>query len=48
MLVEVDDDTKGTENELIDPRSLNRAERKRLVKKNERQQKKNLKNAMGQ
>lgn len=47
-LVEVDDDTKGTENELIDPRSLNRAERKRLVKKNERQQKKNLKNAMGQ
>lgn len=42
-LVEVDDKHKGTENELIDPRSLNRAERKKLVKKNEVQHKKNLK-----
>lgn len=41
-LVEVDDKVKGTEDELIDPRSLNRAERKRLVKKNELQHKKNL------
>lgn len=44
-LVEVDDDVKGTENEMIDPRTLNRAQRKSLVKKNERQQKKNLRNA---
>ncbi|CAK7892392.1 regulator of ribosome biosynthesis [[Candida] anglica] len=42
-LVEVDTKTKGTENELIDPRSLARAERKRLVKKNELQHKRNLK-----
>ncbi|CCD24886.1 ribosome biogenesis protein RRS1 NDAI_0E00700 [Naumovozyma dairenensis CBS 421] len=44
-LVEVDDKVKGTDNELIDPRTLNRAERKRLIKKNEKQQKRNLKNA---
>ncbi|CAL9731938.1 regulator of ribosome biosynthesis [Monosporozyma unispora] len=43
-LVEVDEDVKGTEKELVDPRSLGRQERKRLIKKNERQQKKNLKN----
>lgn len=43
-LVEVDDDVKGTANELIDPRALSRQERKRLIKKNERQQKKNLRN----
>ncbi|CAL9736088.1 regulator of ribosome biosynthesis [Monosporozyma servazzii] len=43
-IVEVDDDVKGTENELVDPRSLNRQDRKRLIKKNERQQKKNSKN----
>ncbi|KAL2709470.1 Ribosome biogenesis regulatory protein [Kluyveromyces marxianus] len=43
-LVEVDDKVKGTEDELIDPRTLNRAERKRLVKKNELQHKRNLKN----
>ncbi|CCF56641.1 hypothetical protein KAFR_0B03440 [Kazachstania africana CBS 2517] len=41
-LVEVDDKVKGTENELVDPRTLNRQERKKLIKKNERQQKKNL------
>lgn len=41
-LVEVDDKVQGTENELIDPRTLNRQERLRLIKKNERQQKKNL------
>lgn len=43
-LVEVDDDVKGTANELIDPRTLSRQERKRLIRKNERQQKKNLRN----
>lgn len=43
-LVEVDDKVKGTENELIDPRTLNRAERKKLIKKNELQHKRNLKN----
>lgn len=43
-LVEVDDKVKGTEDELIDPRTLNRAERKRLIKKNELQHKRNLKN----
>lgn len=43
-IVEVDDEVKGTENELVDPRSLNRQDRKRLIKKNERQQKKNSKN----
>ncbi|CEP20385.1 Regulator of ribosome biosynthesis [Cyberlindnera jadinii] len=43
-LVEIDDKVKGTEDELIDPRSLNRAERKKLVKKNLLQQKRNLKN----
>lgn len=41
-LVEVDDKVTGTQDELIDPRTLNRAERKRLVKKNELQHKKNL------
>ena len=45
-LVEVDDKVKGTDNELIDPRTLNRAERKRLVKKNEKQQRRNMKNAL--
>lgn len=43
-LVEVDDKVKGTADELIDPRSLKRAERKNLVKKNQLQQKRNLKN----
>ncbi len=43
-LVEVDDKVKGTADELIDPRTLSRAERKQLVKKNELQQKRNLKN----
>lgn len=46
-LVEVNDDVKGTENELIDPRTLSRAERKNLVKKNELQHKRNLKNSLG-
>lgn len=46
-LVEVDEKVKGTENELVDPRTLNRAERKNLVKKNLRQQKKNSKNVLG-
>lgn len=45
-LVEVDDKVKGTEDELIDPRTLSRAERKRLVKKNELQHKRNLKNQL--
>lgn len=44
-LVEVDDKVKNTEDELTDPRTLNRRQRKELVKKNERQHKKNLKNA---
>ncbi|RLV93069.1 Regulator of ribosome biosynthesis [Spathaspora sp. JA1] len=43
-LVEVDDKVKNTSDELIDPRTLNRAERKKLVKKNELQHKRNLKN----
>lgn len=43
-LVEVDDKVKGTADELIDPRTLARAERKKLVKKNEMQHKRNLKN----
>lgn len=43
-LVEVDDKTNNTEDELIDPRTLSRAERKKLVKKNELQHKRNLKN----
>lgn len=43
-LVEVDDKVKGTGDELIDPRTLHRAERKRLVKKNELQRKRNLRN----
>lgn len=44
-LVEVDDKVKGTDKELIDPRTLSRAERKKLVKKNELQHKRNVKNA---
>ncbi|EDK43197.1 regulator of ribosome biosynthesis [Lodderomyces elongisporus NRRL YB-4239] len=45
-----DDDKKGKkrsngEDELIDPRTLARAERKKLIKKNELQHKRNLKNA---
>lgn len=44
-LVEVDDKVKNTEDELVDPRTLNRRQRKELVKKNERQQKKNLRNS---
>ncbi|KAG7191700.1 Rhodanese- sulfurtransferase [Scheffersomyces spartinae] len=43
-LVEVDDKVKNTPDELVDPRTLNRAERKKLVKKNELQHKRNLKN----
>lgn len=45
-LVEVDDKVKGTENELIDPRTLNRSERKNLVKKNELQRKRNLRESL--
>ncbi|CUM66808.1 uncharacterized protein PRCAT00004491001 [Priceomyces carsonii] len=44
-LVELNDNVKETENELIDPRTLSRAERKKLVKKNELQHKRNLKNS---
>lgn len=43
-LVEIDDKVKGTPDELVDPRKLGRAERKKLVKKNEAQQKRNLRN----
>lgn len=43
-LVEVDDKVKNTEDELIDPRQLARAERKKLIKKNLAQQKRNLQN----
>ncbi|EMG46764.1 RRS1 Regulator of ribosome biosynthesis [Candida maltosa Xu316] len=43
-LVEVDDKVKNTADELIDPRTLKRAERKKLIKKNELQHKRNLKN----
>lgn len=45
-LVEVDDKVKNTNNELIDPRTLRRAERKKLVKKNELQHKRNLRNQL--
>lgn len=41
-LVEVEDEPKNQGDELIDPRTLNRAERKKLVKKNELQHKRNL------
>lgn len=41
-LVEVDDKVKGTADELIDPRTLARAERKKLVKRNQLQHKRNL------
>ncbi|KAK6199580.1 ribosomal biogenesis regulatory protein [Scheffersomyces amazonensis] len=44
-LVEVEDKVKNTEDELIDPRSLSRADRKKLIKKNELQHKRNVKNA---
>lgn len=44
-LVEVDDKHTGTDNELVNPRTLARADRKKLVKKNLAQQKKNLRNA---
>lgn len=43
-LVEVEDKVKGTPDELIDPRTLKRAERKKLIKKNEMQHKRNLRN----
>ncbi|KAL6939598.1 Rhodanese-related sulfurtransferase [Hanseniaspora osmophila] len=43
--VEVDDTKPGNEDGLIDPRTLDRQERKRLIKKNELQHKRNLKNA---
>ncbi|GMG21537.1 unnamed protein product [Ambrosiozyma monospora] len=44
-LVEVDEEKQaaGTPDELIDPRKLSRMERKKLVKKNELQHKRNLK-----
>lgn len=41
-LVEVDDKVQGTSDELVDPRTLNRQQRLNLIKKNQRQQKKNL------
>ncbi|CDK25660.1 unnamed protein product [Kuraishia capsulata CBS 1993] len=41
-LVEVEDEVKDTSKELIDPRSLRRDERKKLIKKNELQHKRNL------
>ncbi|CAN3360539.1 regulator of ribosome biosynthesis [Diutina catenulata] len=44
-LVEIDEKVKGTEDELIDPRKLARDERKRLIKKNLAQQKRNMKPA---
>ncbi|SCV01236.1 LANO_0F10792g1_1 [Lachancea nothofagi CBS 11611] len=44
-LVEVDDQPKKAGDELIDPRTLSRAERKKVIKKNELQQKRNLKGA---
>jgi len=46
-LVEVDDKKHTGEKELIDPRTLNRQERKKLVKKNQIQQEKNAKRALG-
>lgn len=39
-------DNKNPQDELIDPRTLKRAERKRLIKKNELQHKRNLKNSL--
>lgn len=46
-LVEVDDKVKDTTDELIDPRSLSRLDRKKLIKKNELQHKRNLKKSEG-
>lgn len=46
-LVEVDEDKAKPGEELIDPRSLARAERKKLVKKNMLQQKRNAQRAAG-
>lgn len=43
-LVEVQHKVKNTEQELIDPRTLARADRKKLIKKNELQHKRNVKN----
>lgn len=43
-LVEVDDKVKGTADELVDPRKLSGDERKRLIKKNEAQHKRNVRN----
>ncbi|SGZ49576.1 CIC11C00000003081 [Sungouiella intermedia] len=43
-LVEVEDKVKGTADELVDPRKLSRDERKRLIKKNEAQHKRNVRN----
>jgi regulator of ribosome biosynthesis len=45
-LVEVEHKVKNTPDELIDPRTLKRAERKKLIQKNELQQKRNLKNLL--
>ncbi|CAN6653898.1 regulator of ribosome biosynthesis [Trichomonascus vanleenenianus] len=48
-LVEVDEEKhKNNDGELVDPRSLNRMDRKRLVKKNQLQQERNAKRALGQ
>ncbi|SCU97798.1 LADA_0H08350g1_1 [Lachancea dasiensis] len=44
-LVEVDDQPKKAGDELIDPRTLSRADRKKIIKKNELQHKRNLKGA---
>lgn len=43
-LVEINEKHKNTPEELIDPRKLSRDERKKLIKKNEAQQKRNLRN----
>lgn len=43
-LVEIKTSVKNTADEFVDPRTLARADRKKLVKKNEAQQKRNLKN----
>ncbi|KAH3903193.1 probable Regulator of ribosome biosynthesis [Saccharomycodes ludwigii] len=45
--VEIDEKLPTNEDGLIDPRTLNRQERKRLIKKNDLQHKRNLKNRAG-
>lgn len=46
-LVELPENPKNPEDDFADPRSLDRQERKKLVKKNQKQQEKNAKRSSG-